>query len=247
MNAFRNLVAGLALAGSAVCAAVPASAGDHYNWSGMYFGGHAGYSWANVDSGLVYPFGNAGSPTFDLDGAVAGGHIGAQHQFGRWVIGAEVSLTSGFDGQTLTGINLFAPGVGEMRSDIDWLVTATGRLGYAWDHWLAYVKGGYAGAMVEISADDNVPPDWGFERRDMHHGWTVGVGAEYQIRDGIVLGLEYNYVNLNEDFTSPVVVLANNAPVGPNALMDIDTSLHSITARLSFKLGRPEEHHDSLK
>ncbi len=35
--------------------------------------------------------------------------------------------------------------------DVSWLTTVTGRVGYAWDRWLAYAKGGWAGvAGIEI-------------------------------------------------------------------------------------------------
>jgi outer membrane immunogenic protein len=207
-------------------------------WTGLYVGGHVGYAWSDMDWALDYPFAAPpASSSFNNDGAIAGGHLGYQHQFGQWVVGVEVSLTGGFDKDTLDGINLFAASTaGVLRTDIDWMLLATARVGYAWDRWLAYVKGGYAGAMIELHTDDNVPPDYVSTSRKLHSGWTVGVGAEYMVASGVMLGIEYNYVNLGADPTTPVFDEVSTAQVG-TAFSDVDTEIHSVMARLSFKLG----------
>jgi hypothetical protein len=45
-----------------------------------------------------FPSGNQiTSASIDTDGAVFGGHIGYQYQIGRWVIGAEASLSAFID------------------------------------------------------------------------------------------------------------------------------------------------------
>jgi outer membrane immunogenic protein len=191
-----------------------------------------------MDWGLAYPFGAPpASSDFNNDGVIAGGHLGYQHQFGPWVLGAEVSLTGGFDKDTLGGIDLFGGStVGVLQTDIDWMVLATARVGYAWDRWLAYVKGGYAGAMIELHSDDNVPPDFIATSRKLHSGWTVGIGAEYMVASSVMLGIEYNYVNLSADLSTPVFNEVSGAQVG-TAVSDVDTEIHSVMARLSFKLG----------
>ena len=132
-----------------------------------------------MDWGLNYPNGNPPpSSSFDRDGSILGGHIGIQHQFGQWVLGAEVSLSDGFGAKNITGINLWSPQVGDLRTHMGPLVTATGRVGYSMNRWLGYVKAGFAGANIRLDADDNVPPDFGFSTRNFHTGWTAGVGVE---------------------------------------------------------------------
>jgi outer membrane immunogenic protein len=70
-----------------------------YNWSGFYVGGHAGYGWGDVnilDFGPVLDGGFTIDRTpFRANGALAGGQIGFQQQFGHWVAGVELSLSGG--------------------------------------------------------------------------------------------------------------------------------------------------------
>ncbi len=126
---------------------------------------------------------------------------------------------------------------GSWRQRSNSLLLATGRLGYASDKWLVYVKGGYAGAQVSVRSDDNVPPDFGMSHTKWHNGWTVGGGLEYLIASGVSLGVEYNYVDLSADFSRPVINTVTGTQVGGAfANSDVDVSIHSLTARLNFHL-----------
>src|SRR5262249_21600488 len=112
------------------------------DWSGIYLGLHAGSAWGQSD--WSYPVFGPTSP--DFDGAVFGGHAGIQKQFGNWVLGGELSFTGNVgnvDGSTPCPVGPNTCFVG-----MDWLFLATGRLGYATDRWLTYVKGGYALASI---------------------------------------------------------------------------------------------------
>jgi outer membrane immunogenic protein len=209
-------------------------------WSGTYVGVHAGYAWTDTGWDLRYPFG-AGtfSNSFDNSGAILGGHIGWQRQHGSWVTGIEVSLSGGFDSDTRRGINLFgASTAGTLSTDINMLMLATGRLGYAWDRSMVYVKGGYALARMKLDTDDNVPGDFISLTRDYYHGWTAGGGYEYMLTPNVILGLEYNYVDLNGNASAAVTNLAGTPVSATLARSEIDTTIHSVMARLSFKLGR---------
>jgi outer membrane immunogenic protein len=210
-----------------------------FSWTGIYVGLHAGHAWADVDWALDYPFGNPpASSSFNNDGLIAGGQIGIQQQFGNWVLGGEVSISGGFSPNTIKGVNLFGGSTaGTLRTDIDWLLLATARVGYASGPWLGYVKGGYAGAMINLDTDDNVPPDFVSSSGTWHNGWTIGGGVEYAIARGLVFGVEYNYVDLSRNITTNVINEVSGATVG-QASSDVDTAIHTIMARLSVKLGQ---------
>lgn len=221
--------------------------GRPISWGGVYVGLHLGGAWSETDWGLAYTnpgFFNAsdlpGTFNFGDGSIIPGGQIGFQHQFGRWVLGAEVSASAARNTETITGVDLWqGTGVGTLETKLDWLVLATGRIGYASDRWLTYVKGGYAGARISVSSDDGVPPEFGFSDRRWHHGFTVGAGVEYMIAPGMTFGVEYNYVDLNADFSRPVINLTNGAQVGGAiANSDVDTSIHSVMARLNILFGR---------
>lgn len=222
----------------ALVALVPAQAlaDKAQKWGGIYIGMHGGAALADLDWGLTYPYGAAPpNNSFDIGNGVLGVHAGAQRQFGSWVAGVEVAYTSGPGSQTINGVNLWSPGVGTLTADIGPILTVSGRLGYDFGNLLGYVKAGYATANIGVRADDNVPPDFGFDVSHRHHGWTVGVGGEIELGRNIFFGLEYNYIDLGRSFQSDVVVLATSAPLGTTASNSIDTSIHSFLARLTYK------------
>jgi len=85
---------------------------------------------------------------FDIDasGIIGEGQAGFNYQTGPWVIGVEGSVAgSDLDG---TIRSPFFPTSDSYSADVDFLTTVTGRIGYAQGKWLAYAKGGWAGADV---------------------------------------------------------------------------------------------------
>jgi outer membrane immunogenic protein len=217
-----------------------------FNWSGLYFGGHIGgafggdVDWTVDDAPFVPTAGflapGAALPedskvSHDLDGVIAGAHLGFNQQFGRWVFGFETSL-SGTDlngssthvGPEL-GVAFGCVGVTcqervSLETQIDWLALATLRLGYTWDRWLLYLKGGYATGDVHIRGNEEIsaltlggaaltPPveliTGHFDSSERHHGWHIGVGLEKAFPsfggccNNLILGLEYNFIDLDSE------------------------------------------------
>ena len=237
------IVAGALAFGSVTTASADGSIKDSpgpvpSNWSGYYVGVHAGHAWSDVKWDLAYPFGAPPpSSTFNNDGFILGGHLGVLMQRDRWVYGGEVSFASGFGSETKTGINLFGgAAVGDLKTEIDGLLTVTGRVGYTWDRTLGYVKGGYAGATVRLFTDDNVPPDFVSTSSKWHNGWTVGAGIEYMLTANTLFGVEYNYIDLGGSDSRLVTTVAG-VPVGGSAVSRVDTTIHTLMARISVKFG----------
>ena len=102
---------------------------DGYNWSGAYVGAHLGTAWGDVD----YSDGGEDRLRHELDdGSLAGAHLGFNHQFGRWVGGAEVSLSGGdVEGSSVDRLTIGTADIAT-ETEIDSLFLATVRLGYAW-------------------------------------------------------------------------------------------------------------------
>ena len=48
---------------------------------------------------------------------------------------------------------LLVRGHESLQVKLDHLYTVTGRLGYTYDNWLAYVKGGYATADIDVTSN----------------------------------------------------------------------------------------------
>jgi outer membrane immunogenic protein len=113
-----------------------------FTWTGCYIGGHLGGGWG--DKTVSVPSLLPGvSVTGDLDGFLGGGQVGCNLQFGgNWVIGIEgegsAADIKGDITRTIVGIT------GTASAKTNWIASATGRLGWAWDRWLIYGKGGAA-------------------------------------------------------------------------------------------------------
>jgi outer membrane immunogenic protein len=182
-----------------------------FDWSGVYVGAHLGTAWGDVD----YSDGEDSLRHELDDGSLAGGHLGFNHQFGRWVGGAEVSLS---DSDVASNEDDFGT-----KTEIDKLFLATVRLGYAWDRSLAYVKGGYASADLKLAVDEDVNL-----LNERQAGFTLGAGFEYALTKALILGLEYDRVDLGS--STHVALDAGPIRVEPDVL-------HVATARLSIKFG----------
>ena len=64
------------------------------------------------------------------------------------------------------------------HSKIRSLASVTGRIGYAWDRFLGYVKGGGAWERDDYSAS-TIVLGTAYTARETRSGWTIGLGAEY--------------------------------------------------------------------
>jgi len=169
------------------------------NWGGFYLGGNVGVGLARDQSTF-----SAGGVTFStvdtaVFGAVGGGQVGYNWQFGALVLGAEADfdLSNAKGSISAQCANCGPVTNASLEHDIDWFGTARGRIGYAADGWLAYATGGYAfgrvalkgtatGGGVSASLTQNATPS----------GWTIGGGAEVALGPNWSARLEYLYVDL---------------------------------------------------
>jgi outer membrane immunogenic protein len=198
-----------------------------YSWSGVYVGGHAGGAHASADWIFSAPREN-----FDETAtAFAGGaHAGAQLQWGRAVLGAEVAYTWA-DLEVTAGSGL-TPGVSHTAA-LENLLLVTGKLGYAFERYHAYAKGGWASADVDIRSSVAATGVVTTSSSAREHGWTAGLGLEYAVTDAIILGVEYDYVKLNVDARTQ---LTPGGAVG-GSVLDGGVDVQMLMARLSIKLG----------
>ncbi len=221
------MVAGLAfaalgVAGAAVAADMPVKAPVAPPvvdlWSGLYIGGNAGYSWGNWDNNA--PHGNfivdgvvTGVASPDVKGWVAGGQIGVNQLYGRWLYGVEIDFQG--TGQHADQSGSFGAVLGNFRTtlteanhwEMPWFATLRGRLGATIaDSWLLYVTGGVAvghfdynnttTATIATLAGAVVATASVFNEEGMNRaGGVVGVGIEKAIDAHWRVKAEYLYMD----------------------------------------------------
>jgi outer membrane immunogenic protein len=155
---------------------------------------------------------------------------------GSFVIGGDVAYNATWLEDNRVGP--IPPFVNDsFQTRIDDYVTVTGRLGFAMNKWLVYADGGYASAKVDLNAVSGVPVAGVVERSDRRHdGWTYGGGFSYMIHPNVVLGLDYEHVELDgERHEALSTGTVANVPL---TIDSGDVELDAITARLSIKLDR---------
>jgi outer membrane immunogenic protein len=220
------------------------------DWSGFSAGVHGGYGRSSADWRFpffqYYNLAPGEGLSADPKGALAGGHLLFNYQFGRFVAGIE----GAFAGKTISDerVGGVVPDYPNDRftTRIDSLATLSGRLGIAVDDWLLYAKGGYASAEIRLDALSG-PPGAGVaaEIEASQEGRSLGGGIEYMIAPRIVLGLEYQFVKLDaERHSTTTTGTVEGLPI--NIDLD-DFDLHAVTARVSIQLGADLDEPESLK
>ena len=233
----RLKLAALLLASVSFCAVQSAGAADlparapiykappvpmAFSWTGCYLGGNVGGLWLKGD--WTDPTGlESGSHT--ASGVTAGGQVGCNYQTGPWVFGVEGM----FNWADASGDSTSNLGTG-LHTDTNWLANVTGRVGYAFDRNLLYVKGG--GAWIDQSNSATTVGGVLFNTGDYtRSGWTVGAGWEYAFAPNWSAKIEYNYMDFGNK--SPTFTSA----AGATTAFNIDQTAHLALFGLNYRFG----------
>ncbi len=168
-------------------------------WTGFYVGVNGGGGWGTTNHTFTGVAGGltASTGNFNVNGGVAGGTVGYNHQYGPLVLGVEADLdwanVKGSFGGTAAGAT------GSITSQLKWLDTIRGRLGYTWGPSMIYFTGGGAYGGVTATIAGAVPAlavAGSVAQSDTRFGWTLGAGYEYMFTPNLTGKVEYLYVNL---------------------------------------------------
>jgi outer membrane immunogenic protein len=210
---------------------MPAPVAPGVDWSGFYIGAHVGGAWGTIESSVPIdiPIGDGGI-NFDLplashgiNGFIGGGQIGFNIQSGVWVFGLEADAS-------WTDVKGTAPCllIISCKTEIDWMGTATARLGFTADKALVYVKGGAAFAKFNYEGSFLGGPAFATGDEDKW-GWTVGAGVEYAFTSNWSAKIEYNYMDFGKDTTSMTAFDEFDFDI------DIKQQIHSVKFGLNYK------------
>ncbi len=271
----RRIVAGLiaaaaaaVLSGSVFAADLPRKAPALVpapmltNWTGVYVGLNAGYSWghSSIDyaqgPGLLFgvpPFAAGGTLSTSLDPGsfIGGGQLGFNYQAGIWVLGAEADIAWRNRTETANfALNPIVVGVGggdmlTLSDEQKWVGTVRGRLGVSpstMSNWLFYVTGGLAYGGFEHSVTQNCNVGCGpirtFSDSQTRTGWTVGGGVEVALNQSWSVGAEYLYMDFGTDSVSaPVAGSLFGTTVFPSTTVSFHDKSQVARLKLNYKFG----------
>jgi outer membrane immunogenic protein len=217
--------------------------GAGHDWSGFYIGPHIGglaaeTEWIDTTRLLAPP--NIPGYAIPLDpvGVLAGGQVGFNSQRGSWVFGLEAQAS--WSNASGSSIPVVTPPPFDLRqrldTDINWLATFTGRIGYSIDRSLLYLKGGLALIDEDHSADATA---FGFPALvkgagGTRSGWVVGGGVEWVIATNWSARLEYNFMDFGRE-TYNVTAVFPDLGVINTIPFDVDQQIHSVTFGINYR------------
>lgn len=237
-----------------------------FTWTGAYFGVNAGYAFsesdtvrttgigalqANVNSGLRNP--NVRLPQ---DGFTGGGQIGYNYQFGPGsgiVVGLEADAQytdlqrNVVENRTNLAIN---PNqiTNTYRTELGFLGTVRGRIGYAFDRVLVYGTGGFAYGDVTNTASfqTNQPVTYFGSRSRIETGYVYGGGIEYALStDSFLNFFKSSAVTIKGEYlrydlgSQNQLIASTGAPLSPGVgyISNLRTEGSLARAGINYKFG----------
>jgi outer membrane immunogenic protein len=224
-----------------------ASAGPAYDWSGLYIGMNLGWGFSGDSRWSVTPPCATAGPadagcgnSFDIpfNGIVGGAQAGYNVEWNSFLLGLEGAIQgSGMQGSEQSKFN--PPFLDDVNSlDVNWIGLASLRAGFVANRLLFYFKGGYAGAKVDARIDDNVvqfgdpaATTGKWSDRQWLNGYSIGGGAEFMVTPHVVVGADYQFVDLSPDSFVGNFTDGARTPFAA----DIGLQFQEVKGRLSFK------------
>lgn len=181
-------------------AKAPAPMQQAYNWNGFFVGGSFGVLNGQDDDRITITGGTT-NPRFA--GALGGGQVGYDYQAGRWVVGIEGSANA-TNARGARGCPAPADSIATCEAGVDWIGTATARLGYTfWNRSLFYVRGGGAFSESKLAVNCNTGTfnpfgvtNCGQSASVSRTGYTLGFGSEFALTRNWTVRSETNYFDM---------------------------------------------------
>jgi outer membrane immunogenic protein len=245
-------------------------------WPGFYIGGHIGGAFGNVDVTDTYDY--VGDPikesSFRTPGLLTGIQVGYNLQNGNIVYGIEADLgfmslsgdgTADLPPPDDYGKKHGDPRLGQLTGNYSAeggiYGDLTGRVGYANDDILFYVKGGaaflnadfsakYVGANCSTVSGYNCgkakPSVFEFDASETLFGWTLGFGVEYALSPSWSLKVEYQHFDfgdVNLDHNGIVEFSPKGCPGCKSKLKgdaDFDVTVDTVKLGVNYQIGKED-------
>jgi outer membrane immunogenic protein len=248
------MVAGATSAADMPVKAQPPAPVEIFTWTGFYIGANGGGAWSrkcwdtvpfDIDLRVIPAFTVAGPEgCHTASGATAGGQIGYRWQKAAWILGIEAQGNwANLTGSNPSTLAFFAATNFANRTKIDAIGLFTGQLGYSWNSFLLYVKGGAAVTRDEYDTflfAPLAPLPAGFvafRGSETRWGGVVSVGGEYAFNRNWSFALEYDHLFMGDSTVRLTVDPFFIAQLNHNERIHQDVDM--FTARINYRIGGP--------
>jgi opacity protein-like surface antigen len=222
------------------------------NWTGLYAGGFFGAAYGETDIRFNDPAATSTRPY--VFGPIGGAQVGYNYQVNNWVYGLEGDIGGARlrGGRTCGNFGLvagasFNPFFQDCTDRLNWMATASARLGYAAGRTLYYVRAGGAwaeDARIKVDCIDptitcanpagvpypalNPNGTETTQARSNRFGWMVGFGTEFDLGKNWSAKADYNYIDFGRN--------SNLASDGTTVLTDRST-LSQVKIGVNYRWG----------
>lgn len=193
------------------------------NWTGCYVGGNAGALMAEKEWFDARPASATFGETYGKHSpfaAILGLQAGCDIQVGWFVAGiqGDYGWSDAHDGHRNTLVTAWGH-----RGKVDSVGTATARVGFAFDRFLGYLKGGYAWQndkyeIYQIATNVTLA-----EASATRTGWTAGFGGEMMIFPNVSAFVEGSYFSFGRSRFEFQLLVGGISPA--------DIEAHQLVAR----------------
>lgn len=216
----------------------PVVVASAYDWSGFYFGVHAGYGSGSTSARTTLlrsngtPYADPANTSFDVDGFLGGVQGGFNMQMDQFVLGIEGEYTA----LDVKGDINFDTNRPEATSggNLDSVAALKARAGFAFDRTMIFGTAGYAAGWTKGFANNvwqSAPVADSASGKGTIHGYVVGVGVEHAFTDKISLKAEYNYYGFGRgDFD----MISGGSPAGAVIRTEPKTNLNIFKVGLNY-------------
>ncbi len=222
-------------------------------WTGFYVGGHIGdgwgdKSWTQGSEGtisFVLPPLTGGPPDLigipgqalgkaSMNGLLGGLQAGYNYQAGQWVFGVEATWSRIDMGGSFLLADPRGRSIGGIaQSNIDWIGTAAGRIGFTIDRALLYAGAGAAWTKENDDITGLALGDLPFsiDASNTRFGWTFLTGVEYAFDPHWSARVQYNFY----DFGSQNPTLSGMAHFDVGGLIAVEPFLFPVSTELRIQ------------
>ncbi len=158
----------------------------------------------------------SGSNSASAGSWLGGAHAGYNWQSNSWVYGLETDISGMHLNSAMNTALTDGLTTASTSADINWYGTVRGRLGWSQGPVLFYGSGGLAYGRVDLNSSMSMPAaglSLNTQTSSVRTGWVAGGGIDYLWRPNVIVGVQYQYVDLGS-----VNLASSITSAGPNTL-----------------------------